>query len=220
MVTVIGSLKGGSGKSTITFNLALWLLTANVDVLVIDADPQSTLLDVAEVRAEDGHLPILKIHDSTALAEASVRQADETLIDIGTSSMENVHRALILADRIIVPVPPSQADVWSTQRFIHYVHKILGIRKLQISCFINRGDTDTTIPETEDTQIALASLPGIRFIKAGISQNIVFRRSFSEGLAVFELDPPGKGTLELNALAAALYPQIVIKLISKNIKPF
>lgn len=218
MVTVIGSLKGGSGKSTVTFNLAVWLLTAKVNVLVIDADPQATLTDVAEVRTEDGYLPTLRVYDGTALTEAKVRQAEETLIDIGTSSMENVHRALTLADRIVVPVPPSQADIWSTQRFIQYVRTVLGIRKLQISCFINRGDTNLTVRETEDTQAALGSLPGIRFIKSSISQRIVFRRSFSEGRAVFELDPSGKGTLELNALAAALYPQVVIKLISKNMK--
>ena len=51
MITVIGSLKGGSGKSTVTFNLAVWLAMAEVSVLVIDADPQATLSDVAEVRA-------------------------------------------------------------------------------------------------------------------------------------------------------------------------
>ncbi len=36
MITVIGSLKGGSGKSTITFNLAIWLAMAEVDVAVVD----------------------------------------------------------------------------------------------------------------------------------------------------------------------------------------
>ncbi|MES9936900.1 MAG: ParA family protein, partial [Sedimenticola sp.] len=28
MITVVGSLKGGSGKSTVTFNLAVWLSMA------------------------------------------------------------------------------------------------------------------------------------------------------------------------------------------------
>ena len=50
MITVIGSLKGGSGKSTITFNLAIWLALAGQRVAVIDADPQATLTDVLEVR--------------------------------------------------------------------------------------------------------------------------------------------------------------------------
>lgn len=218
MVTVIGSLKGGSGKSTITFNLAIWLLAANVKACVIDADPQATLTDVAEVRTEDGHAPALQVRDSSALTKATVKQSDETLIDIGTSSMDNVHRALTIADRIVVPVPPSQADIWSIQRFIHYVKTVVGKRKLEIVCFINRADTNLTVRETEEAQSALMALPGTRFIKASIAQRIVYRRSFSEGLAVFELEPMGKGAMELNSLAAALYPRIVIQLISKNSK--
>ncbi|HDK37740.1 MAG TPA: ParA family protein, partial [Thiolapillus brandeum] len=36
-----------------------------------------------------------------------------------------------------------------------------------------------------------------------------FRRSFSEGLAVFEMDPRSKGAAEWNALAAVLYAHVV-----------
>ena len=54
MITVIGSLKGGSGKSTVTFNLAIWLVMAECSVAVIDADPQATLTDALEVRREEG----------------------------------------------------------------------------------------------------------------------------------------------------------------------
>jgi chromosome partitioning protein len=184
--------------------------------LIIDADPQATLTDVAAVRVEDGHKPILKVNDSSALNQTAMKQADETLIDIGTSSMDNVHKALSLADRVVVPVPPSQADIWSIQRFLNYVRSVTGKRKVDIFCFINRADTHLTVRETEDAETALISLLGVNFIKASISQRVVFRRSFSEGLAVFELEPNGKGTLELNALAAALYPKIVIQLISKR----
>jgi chromosome partitioning protein len=53
------------------------------------------------------------------------------------------------------------------------------------------------------------SLPNIRFIKPRLSQRTLFRRSFSEGLAVFELDPRGKGAKEFYALAASLYPQVL-----------
>ena len=37
------------GKSTVTFNLAVWLSMAGQEVLA-DVDPQATLSDVAEVR--------------------------------------------------------------------------------------------------------------------------------------------------------------------------
>jgi len=60
MITVIGSLKGGSGKSTVTFNLAIWLTMAECDVVVIDADPQATLSDALEVRREEGFQPMVE----------------------------------------------------------------------------------------------------------------------------------------------------------------
>ncbi|HAT50499.1 MAG TPA: chromosome partitioning protein, partial [Alphaproteobacteria bacterium] len=62
MITVIGNLKGGCGKSTITFNLAVWLAVKGCNVICFDLDPQSTLSDVNEVRMEEGVTPELKIY--------------------------------------------------------------------------------------------------------------------------------------------------------------
>ncbi len=209
MVTIIGSLKGGSGKSTVTFNLGVWLAMADVKVLVIDADPQATLSDVIDVRREEGFDPVLRVADKSALTKEKIAKAEETLIDVGTSDMEALHQALQLCDRVLVPVPPSQADIWSTQRFIHMVKSALGSRKVDLFGFINRGDTHHAVRETNEAAAALVSLPGIKFIKPRLSQRTVFRRSFSEGLAVFELEPRGKGAQEFYSLAAALYPKLV-----------
>jgi chromosome partitioning protein len=209
MVTIIGSLKGGSGKSTVTFNLAVWLAMADVNVKLIDADPQATLTDVVDVRMEEGFDPPLRVEDKSALTRDYLKSADETLIDVGTSDMDSMRRALLLCDRVVVPVPPSQADIWSTQRYIHLVESSQRERSPEIFGFINRGDTHHAVRETNEAAAALVSLPGIKFIKPRLSQRTVFRRSFSEGLAVFELDPRGKGSKEFFSLAAALYPHLV-----------
>ena len=118
-------------------------------------------------------------------------------------------KALALADRVLVPVPPSQADIWSTQRFIQFVDGLKPSDKLEIVGFINRGDTHHAVRETDEAAAALVSLPGIKFIKPRLSQRTIFRRSFSEGMAVFELNSKGKGSQEFTALCAQLYPQLV-----------
>jgi chromosome partitioning protein len=123
--------------------------------------------------------------------------------------MDSMRLALSLCDRVIVPVPPSQADIWSTQRYIHLVSSVEREKPPEIIGFINRGDTHHAVRETNEAAAALVSLPGIRFIKPRLSQRTVFRRSFSEGLAVFELESRGKGAREFLALAAALYPNLV-----------
>ncbi|AKH20442.1 division plane positioning ATPase MipZ [Sedimenticola thiotaurini] len=209
MITVVGSLKGGSGKSTVTFNLAIWLAMADTDVQLIDLDPQATLRDVAEVRDEEGYRPQITVQDKKQLDSDELRQCDEVLIDIGTADLEMMKRAIRLADRILVPVPPSQADIWSTQRFIQFVNATTEGDVPEIIGFINRGDTHHAVRETDEAAAALVSLPGIRFIKPRLSQRTIFRRSFSEGLAVFELNPKGKGSKELNALCAKLYPDVL-----------
>lgn len=209
MITVIGSLKGGSGKSTVTFNLAVWIAMADMNVQLIDADPQATLADVVDVRMEEDFDPPLRVGDKSRLTPERLRDADETLIDIGTSDMDSMRRALRLCDRVVVPVPPSQADIWSAQRYIRLVKSIQRDKPTDILGFINRGDTHHAVRETNEAAAALVSLPDIKFLKPRLSQRTVFRRSFSEGLAVFELEPRGKGAREFFAVAAALYPNLV-----------
>ncbi len=209
MITVVGSLKGGSGKSTVTFNLGVWLAMADVKVQLVDIDPQATLTDVVEVRQEEGFDPPLRVLDKRALTRERLKGADETLIDVGTSDMESMRLALTLCDRVIVPVQPSQADIWSSQRYIHLVHSVEREANPEIVGFINRGDTHHAVRETNEAAAALVSLPGIRFIKPRLSQRTMFRRSFSEGLAVFELESKGKAAREFLALAAALFSNLV-----------
>lgn len=209
MITIVGSLKGGSGKSTLTFNLAVWLAMAGIKILLVDADPQATLTDVVEVRNEEGFDPPLTLDDKAALTEQQLRSGDETLIDVGAADMESMRLALALCDRVVVPVPPSQADIWSTQRYIQLISSVQRPTPPDIIGFINRGDTHHAVQETNETAAALVSLPGIRFIKPRLSQRTIFRRSFSEGLAVFELESRGKAAREFLSLAAALYPHLV-----------
>jgi chromosome partitioning protein len=209
MITVIGSLKGGSGKSTVTFNLAVWLEMAEAEVLVVDADPQATLTDVAEVRMEEGYEPFLNLKDVSALSRKKLKGYDEVLIDVGTSDIQSMKLALALADRVVIPVPPSQADIWSTQRFLKFLDDAVDGDRPELLSFINRADTHHAIRESDEAAAALVALPGIKYIKHRLCQRTVFRRSFSEGLAVYELDPRGKGSKEFYALTAALYPDYV-----------
>ena len=210
MITVIGSLKGGSGKSTVTFNLAIWLAMAECDVAVIDADPQATLTDALEVRRDEGIQPMVERLEARRMDDRGGLEArDEVLIDVGTASMDNLRQAISIADRLLVPVPPSQADIWSTQRFLRFIDSAAGRHKPEVLGFINRGDTHRAVRESDEAAAALVSLPGIRYLRPRLSQRTVYRRSFSEGLAVFEQEPRGKGAAEWNALAAVLYPEVL-----------
>ena len=205
MITVIGNLKGGTGKSTVTFNLAVWLALNDHEVKIFDLDPQATLSDVGEIREEDEYEPLISI--SNSFEELESAEEEQILIDIGTADTEAMHKAIALTDRIIVPVPPSQADIWSTQRFIKMVMDIRGKEDMpQMLGFVNRADTHIGVRETGEAEDALKMLPHIDLIESRLYQRTTYRRSFSEGLAVFELEPKGKAAAEVNKFASIVYP--------------
>jgi chromosome partitioning protein len=93
---------------------------------------------------------------------------------------------------------------------LRFVASLRGDDTPEILGFINRGDTHRAVRESDEAAAALVSLPGIRYLKARLAQRTVYRRSFSEGLAVFEQEPRGKGAAEWNSLAAILYADLLV----------
>ena len=207
MITIIGNLKGGTGKSTVAFNLAIWLKIHQGSVTLFDLDPQKTLSDVVDIREEEGYEPDLEVFDDVAALKAWKNKKSEVVVDVGTSDFNAMKTAIKLADRIITPVPPSQADIWSTQRFIKLIREECGgVKNMPpVYGFINRADTHRGVRETDEAEEALEYLKSIKRIDLRLYQRTAYRRSFSEGLAVFEMQPSSKASKEILALASILY---------------
>jgi len=208
MLTVVGNLKGGTGKSTVAFNLAVWLAHDKAGVTAFDLDPQCTLLDVSEVREEDGFEPRFDVSsdvDQLKKLASDKKRKQPIIVDMSASNMEAMKTAISLADRVLIPVQPSQADIWSTQRFLKIVADSVDPKnKTEILGFINRADTHRGIRETDEAEQALQMLQGVEALGTRLYQRTAYRRSFSEGLGVFELDPMGKASKEMKKLATML----------------
>jgi chromosome partitioning protein len=210
MLTVIGNLKGGTGKSTVAFNLAVWLAHEKSGVRVFDLDPQATLIDTAEIREEDGYEPSFEVSNDIdeleMLVHSKGKKTPQLLADVSATNMLHMMKAISLAKRVLIPVQPSQADIWSTQRFLKIVLSSVDQKKKpEILGFINRADTHIGVRETGEAEEALRMLPNIEALDTRLYQRTAYRRSFSEGLAVFEQDPMGKAAREMKKLAKLLY---------------
>lgn len=208
MFTVVGNLKGGTGKSTVAFNLAVWLAHEQQGVMAFDFDPQGTLLDVCEVRSEDGFEPLFEVSDDISKLEKLVATKGKNnrpiIADVSATNMPDMEKAMAMADRVLIPVQPSQADIWSTQRFLKTVMGCKG-ENTEVLGFINRADTHLGVRETDEAEEAINMLRNIEPLNIRLHQRTAYRRSFSEGLAVFELDPMGKAANEVMKLAKLLY---------------
>ena len=206
MITVVGNLKGGAGKSTVSFNVGIWLAMTGRNVVAYDLDPQMTLHDVMLIRTEEGYEPLFPVYlPDKQLVQQLQSHSDEVLVDVGSANIEGMKIALSLAERVIIPVPPSQADIWSTQRFLRIVQEVRGDDLPLMQAFINRADTHHAVRESDEAAAALATIPQIEVLDARLGQRTSFRRSFSEGLAVYELEPRGKAAKEMLTLVNMLY---------------
>jgi len=203
VITIIANLKGGSGKSTIAFNLALWLKEQGEDIMVFDLDPQGTLSDVASVREDEGLEALIVSNDSTQICSHSNKQV---LVDVGASNMHDMKQAISLADRIIIPVSPSQPDLWATQKFLKIIKDNSDdTNRKELLAFINRADTHRLVRESDETEAALNSLKRIKVLPHRICQRTLFRRTLSEGMSINEISPSSKSASEFNAFASAIY---------------
>lgn len=209
-ITVIGNLKGGSGKSTVAFNLAVWLAWHDRQVSVLDLDPQKTLTDLIELRREEEYEPDINVLPPDTPLESLKEMDGEILIDVGVASMERMFAAIAQANRVLVPVVPGQADVWSTQRFLGMIAPYRS-PACEVRMFLNRTDALGGSKETREAAKAISMLKSASMLPARLGQRVWLCRSLSEGLAVFELGPNEKAATEFLGLAKALYPKIKAK---------
>lgn len=203
---VVGNLKGGSGKSTVVFNFAVWLAARGHPVRLVDLDPQKTLSDLVAVRGEEGWEPMLEPPaDHIDLPPAKAETW--TLVDVGAADMPGMLAAIALADLVLVPVMPGQADIWATQRYLKTIDRERPDH-CAIRLFVNRADPADASRETREAVVALEAIAGmlaaVSVLPARLGRRIAFCRSLSEGSAVFELEPKSKASEEFQALAQAV----------------
>ena len=79
MISIVGGIKGGSGKTTVATNLCIMRAWAGRDVLLIDADDQETASDFTTLRNErtDGKAG----YTSIKLTGPAVRTQTQRLAD-------------------------------------------------------------------------------------------------------------------------------------------
>lgn len=193
MIVTIGNVKGGAGKSTVAFNIGVWL-SQNSNVQFIDLDPQQTLNDTIEVRTELGFEP--KIKKALQKVPDSFSPDIDYVIDVSVADKEAMFKALDKSDIVIVPCPPSQSDVWATGKFVDML-KLL-YPKLTVVLFVNRADTHWANKDNDETTNALKQIKNCNFLETRLHNRNSYRKSFSEGLAVFEQRSDKKAIIEFN----------------------
>jgi chromosome partitioning protein len=201
LLTTIGNEKGGVGKSTIACNLAVEATLAGLKVLLIDSDIQQSSMDFRAIRAENNSLPQFNaaaITKNTIHKDvASFQNFDLIIIDAGGRDTEVFRSSLLACDRLLIPVLPSQYDIWATQGTIEVLEEARSFKNINASFILNQVITNTIIEKETIEALKKFQIP---IFNTKLHSRVAFKKSIMEGMGVSEYESNGRAAQEIKSL--------------------
>jgi chromosome partitioning protein len=202
-VITIANQKGGVGKTTIAFNLAVEMQAS----VVIDLDPMRLITKINKVRDVKA-LPLLPIAQEAG-KEDLIRLAQEldnrkiAVIDTQGTDGELARYAIAVADLVLVPCDDTALELWGTREFLKTVAEMQTTLKRSI---LTRGVFNKLNPSTRNTQESetLLERGGLRMLKSKIRNRATLKSAAAEGKAACEFSAAFASRDEFAALAAEI----------------
>ncbi len=176
--------KGGSGKTTVSTNVAAGLSYTGRRVLLLDLDRQRSACTWTAIRPS--HLPA--VHAFGPHAPPQQSKGDWLVIDspAGIHGKTLAH-GLKLADSVLVPVQPSLFDMSATAEFLGALMREKEVRKSRARVGIVgvRVDPRTRAASTLAVFLAQFDLPVLGYLR----DSQTYPNAAFNGLSVFDLAP-------------------------------
>lgn len=225
MITVIGNIKGGVGKSLIACNAAVMLGLGRKqrggEVLLIDGDIQASSTAFTDIRAEttDGQIG----YDCVSMRGTAIRtqmpslkrKYDDIVIDCGGQDNPSLRAAMTISDRLVVPLPPRSVDEWALDKLFTLIGEVTDLvnPNLRTMLLINMADPQGNDNEGVKEAIRADYLsdperlpPNTEIVEPVIVRRKAFPDAFADGRSIVEHRPADrKGIDELLAVMAVVY---------------
>lgn len=188
-IIVIGSIKGGTGKTTIATNLAVGLAKQKKKVLLVDSDPQESAMAWRLLRNKNDSVAAISIATPTLHKDITAIGAsfDYVIIDVGGRDNEVLRSAFIAADLIIIPVLASPYDIWSAYDTIAVVDEAEAARGHEVCTrlALNQVIVNSVILREALEALNDEILPPC--VNTFIHMRMLFKIATTKGLSILEM---------------------------------
>lgn len=199
-IITVAQQKGGSGKTTVTVNLATALLAQGKSVALLDTDPQGSLGKWFMKRVETyGEDPNLRFSTATAWGinyelRSLSSQVDVVIVDTPPKADSDLRPALRAADLVLVPLSASHVDIWATQDVIDLADRA----SKRAYIVMNRTRSGTKLgAEVLDAVKELEA----EVLDTSLGNRVAFAESLGRGLGAIESQKKSAAAAEVLSLA-------------------
>ncbi|BFL71425.1 ParA family plasmid-partitioning AAA ATPase (plasmid) [Moraxella osloensis] len=209
MIILLGSQKGGCGKSTIAINIACYLANQGKDIVLVDADPQQSSANWVKDRDETD-LP--KVHCvqrygdiKNTLKDLSQRY-EYVVVDVAGHDSKELRTAMLVADLLIIPFRPSQLDLDTLPYLTKVIEQASDFNeKLTPYGLLTLAPSNPANQEVLQANDYLQDFLLLKPLATVLHDRKVYRDVLSEGKGVIEANNQ-KATIELTGLMKELLP--------------
>jgi chromosome partitioning protein len=215
-IILIGNTKGGIGKSTNAVQVAVGRAIQGKDVLLVNADRQSSSSKAIGRRDEAGLTPsvtLVAYPDGDQLRTQVLRQAskyDDIIIDAGGRDSSALRHAMMIADVMLVPIAPGNFELDALEDelvpLINEIQASRGDNPLPIYAYLNMAEANKFSSDNLDTRRSIESFPELQLLDFNIVKRKAIAAASTTGLSVREMkNKDFKAVKEIDALMAALF---------------
>ncbi len=189
---LVMNAKGGSGKTTISVNLAVYYALEGHNVALVDYDPQYCALDWLDARAENR--PKITGIEGLQKGARVPRSTDVVILDAPAATHgRHVTELLSRAQTCIIPVIPSTVDLNAAARFIDEITELGRVlnRKVRVATVANRIRENAPGHFEIEEFLESTKLPNGRKLPfvACLRNSINYSHAAEQGLGIWEVAP-------------------------------
>ena len=196
-IIAFANQKGGSGKTTLSANLAVLWANSDYKVAVVDADAQKSLTYWMDARKKYyGHEPTgidqypFEVRNLYENLKQIKRKYDFIIIDSPPSITFETIQIVKSSDFIYVPVQPSPIDLMATIPFLNIAKQ----ERKKTMVVLNR-----VMPRAKltDAMIMRLRYAGAKIARSRISGKIIYAETFSVGRGVVDISVTSDASKEI-----------------------
>ncbi|GGE49949.1 ParA family partition ATPase [Actibacterium pelagium] len=198
-IITVAQQKGGSGKTTVTANLAVAFVRQGLRVALLDTDPQGSLGRWFMTRIEGMDTPDMEFSTSSAWGVSYettklAREFDIVLVDTPPKADSDLRHALRAGDMVLVPVASSHVDLWATEGVLELAERA----GTGVAVVMNRTRPGTRLSAEVSEAAADMSL---NVMDTALANRVIYAETLGQGQGVQEVrKTPARE--EIDALAA------------------